>query len=100
MTDDYAAYVTRHRRLRILQILSGLRSYECNAVVLAGVLEEHGHHPSRSMIDTDVDWLAEQQLVTVRELSGLRIATLTQRGLDVAQGRAFVTGIERPGPED
>jgi hypothetical protein len=27
------------------------------------------------------------------------VATITQRGLDVAQGRAFVDGVKKPSPK-
>ncbi len=43
-------------------------------------------------------WLAEQGLVENDDMGGLVVATLTQRGADVAQGRVTVPGVKRPTP--
>ena len=50
------------------------------------------------MVRGQIDWLAEQQLVTVENLRGFYVVTLTSRGQDVAEGRARVAGVKRPRP--
>jgi len=54
----------------------------------------------RARIDAQVDWLKDSGLITLEDLGGLvRIATITERGLDVVAGRATVTGVDRPTPK-
>lgn len=44
-------------------------------------------------------WLAEQGLVRTEELeAGVLVAAITERGLDVAGGRAVVPGVRRAPP--
>ena len=47
--------------------------------------------------------LEEQGLITLARLNNngkdFFVATITQRGLDVAQGRAFVDGVKKPSPK-
>ena len=59
---------------------------------------EYGHNVSRDVVRGQIDWLAEQQLVTVENLRGFYVVTLTSRGQDVAEGRARVAGVKRPRP--
>jgi hypothetical protein len=61
-------------------------------------LPEVGLTPTRDQIKTELAWLAEQQLVTSEDHAGLVVATLTERGLDVAEGRTVVPGVQRPSP--
>jgi hypothetical protein len=50
-------------------------------------------------VRSEIAWLAEQGLATSDELpGGLLVATLTERGSDVASGRASVPGVQRPNP--
>ena len=44
-----------------------------------------------------IHWLAEQQLVTVEDLRGFFVVTLTGRGQDVAEGRVNVPGVKSHG---
>lgn len=90
------------RRLCILRFLSEDRDYTLNESLIQDVLDLVGHAVTRDLIRTDLAWLKEQGLVTIRhEMPGtkeLLVATLTERGGDVATGRASVPGIKRPGP--
>ena len=49
-------------------------------------------------MNADVAWLEEQGLVSREDLGGIIVVKITQRGLDVAEGRAIVPGVKRPGP--
>lgn len=87
------------RRLAILQLLAEA-GYEVNDQVLAAALEEYGYRTTRDELLGDLAWLAEQQLIADRDLSGVVVvARLTQRGLDVAEGKARAPGVKRPRPE-
>lgn len=86
------------RRLVLLRLLDQSPGYECNSSVLQMALTEYGHNVSRDLLHTDLHWLTEQGLVTVREIATVKVAALSARGADVAHGRAHVPGVKKPGP--
>jgi Fe2+ or Zn2+ uptake regulation protein len=90
---------TSDRRLVLLRLLAESDGYEANSSVLQMAIEPFGHNVSRDVVHTDLAWLAEQGLVNVEDLASIKVATLSSRGLDVANGRATVPGIKRPGPK-
>lgn len=95
MKEAFAA----NQRIIALQALERDSAYELSTQMLQRALEYCGHALSAVAAEGLVDWLVERDLVTVRELAGgMRIARLTQAGLDVAQGRQRVTGVDRPLP--
>ena len=94
MKEAFAA----NQRIIALQALEQDSAWELSTQMLQRALEHFGHALSAVAVDGLVDWLTERDLVTVRELPGLRVAKLTQAGLDVAQGRQRVTGVDRPLP--
>lgn len=99
MREAFAA----NQRIIALQALEQDSAWELSTQMLQRALEHFGHALSAVAVDGLVDWLAERDLVTVRQLGrelagGLRVAKLTQAGLDVAQGRQRVTGVDRPLP--
>ncbi|BAG78117.1 TPA: ArsR family transcriptional regulator [Escherichia coli] len=94
MIDDI---LTQDRRLVILRSLMDCNN-EANESILQDCLDAYGHNVSRDVVRGQIDWLAEQQLVTVENLRGFYVVTLTSRGQDVAEGRARVSGVKRPRP--
>ncbi len=94
---SFAKLIAEDQRFIILRVLSEDAGYSHNEYVIQAALEQLGHHISADAVRTQAAWLAEQGLVTVKE-SGVLIATLTQRGDDVAQGRVTVPGVKRPRP--
>ncbi|MDZ4903139.1 ArsR family transcriptional regulator [Escherichia coli] len=89
--------LTEDRRLVILRSLMDCNN-EANESILQDCLDAYGHNVSRDVVRGQIDWLAEQQLVTVENLRGFYVVTLTSRGQDVAEGRACVAGVKRPRP--
>lgn len=88
--------IASDQRLVILRALAD-QSYALNDSVLQTVLDEFGHKLSRDALRTELAWLAEQQLVTLETVGGrITVATLTERGADVAAGRSKVPGVRRP----
>ncbi|HGA9239425.1 TPA: ArsR family transcriptional regulator [Salmonella enterica subsp. enterica serovar Java] len=87
--------LTEDRRLVILRSLLDCNN-EANESILQGCLDAYGHNVSRDVVRGQIDWLAEQNLVTVENLSGFYVVTITGRGQDVAEGRAKVSGVKRP----
>lgn len=95
-TKDFAQHLRQDQRLVLLRILSELPSYRSNSSVLVGLMEKLGHTMSRDQVKTELRWLAEQGLLSLDEAGAVLVATLNERGQDVAEGRARVDGIQRP----
>ena len=95
--SNYAQVLTEDRRLVILRALAELPSYKSNSSILCTLLERWGHSPSRDQVKSDLRWLEEQLLLTAEEVGSVLLATLSERGADVAAGRALVPGVKRPG---
>ena len=97
--NAFATALAEDQRLRILQLLEQVEGYDLNIHILRDALARVGHRPSLDRLTTELAWLAEQGLVTTREVGSLVVATATARGLDAACGRARVPGVKRPAPE-
>ncbi|NBJ36608.1 ArsR family transcriptional regulator [Serratia fonticola] len=67
-----------------------------NESVLQTCLQAYGHRISRDAVRTHLAWLAEQNLVTLSDVAGCYVATVTGRGDDVANGLAIVPGVKKP----
>lgn len=94
---QYAKFLAEDRRLVILRVLSEMPAYRANSSVLYTLLSSWGHEPSRDQVKTDLRWLEEQQLLQIEDIGSVLLSTLTERGADVAAGRAIVPGVKRPG---
>lgn len=94
----YAQVQTEDRRLVLLRALAAASQYRANALLLRRYCDAVGHTVSADAVATDLAWLAEQGMVGTEEPQGVLVATLTQRGLDVAEGRAKVPGVAVPMP--
>ncbi|MBX9701364.1 MAG: ArsR family transcriptional regulator [Acetobacteraceae bacterium] len=95
---SYQDLLAEDRRLSILLLLEAAPAATGNEALLHAALPEFGHSPSLDVVRADLTWLAEAGLVTTRDTHGLAIAALTDRGLDVAQGRARHPGVKRRRP--
>jgi hypothetical protein len=96
--QPFADYLRQDQRLVVLRILSELPQYRSNSSVMASLLGEFGHHPSRDQVRTELVWLGEQNLIKVEDIGSVLVVTLTERGADVAAGRASVPGVSKPSP--
>lgn len=95
---ELQALLTQDQRLVILQTLSQNHN-EANEQILQECLDVYGHNVSQDLVRTHLNWLAEQGLIWLNQVGALKIASLTQRGLDVAEGRAYVDGVKKPRPK-
>ena len=95
---DYQTLVAEHLRITVLRLTAEGPSYSINESLLVDLSTSYGFNPSRDRMRTELNWLAEQGLVTLSGPDHCRTAKLTERGADVAAGRATVPGIKRPGP--
>lgn len=94
----YQAHFMTHLRLLILRALVDAPACSANASILKSIAHEFGITATRDQVHTAIGWLAEQGLVARSEVGTLIIARLTERGQDVAEGRARVDGVARPSP--
>lgn len=94
----FAERVTEDRRLSELLVLEASPGYAANVYLVTNAIEGFGHQASHDVVAGDLDWLAEQGLITKDAPGGVTIAKLTTRGADVALGRARCTGVKRPTP--
>ncbi|APC14540.1 hypothetical protein BLL42_01870 [Pseudomonas frederiksbergensis] len=97
MKTPYAEYLRQDIRLVILRLLAEMTAYRANSSVLTMALDNYGHTLSRDQVKTELHWLLEQGALTLDDVGPVLVATLTERGQDIAAGRARVPGIKRPG---
>lgn len=98
---SYKQFVAEDRRLVILRLLDEDPGGSHNHAVLQQALKGWGHTVSRDVVKGDLAWLAEQGLVTVSMIGdgdAYHVATLTDRGADVASGATIVPGVKRARP--
>jgi Fe2+ or Zn2+ uptake regulation protein len=95
-TKDFAEHLRQDQRLVLLRVLSEMPSYRHNSSVLSNLLHQMGHTMTRDQVKTELRWLSEQGLLTLEEAGSVIVATLSERGQDVAEGRGRVDGVNRP----
>lgn len=96
---NYANFETEDRRLVLLKGLAAAAQYRANAYLLRRFCDQVGHTASADKIAGDLAWLVEAGLITsTAPAPDVVVATLTTRGLDVADGRAVHPGVAKPRP--
>lgn len=95
--SPFSDFIRQDIRLVILRLLVEMTAYRANSSVLTMALDSYGHTLSRDQVKTELNWLAEQGALTLEDVGPVMVATLTERGQDIAAGRARVPGIKRPG---
>ncbi|MBS9781102.1 MAG: hypothetical protein KGV56_01265 [Gammaproteobacteria bacterium] len=91
--------ITEDQRLVILQSLVACNN-DANQNILQLCLAEYGHNISMDLVRTHLAWLEEQGLLEIHRLDNdFYVAEITQRGLDVAEGRGVVAGVKKPNPK-
>ncbi|MDR3361665.1 MAG: ArsR family transcriptional regulator [Desulfovibrio sp.] len=100
MANKVFEIMVKSRRLAILRFLSEGAGYELNTSILQAALDAAGLNSTRDAVEGECAWLAEQGLVVVESMEGVRIIVvrLTPRGLDVARGHVVYPGVDRPLP--
>lgn len=84
------------RRLGILRLLEAARPVGLRVDLLRDLLADTGRALSADVLRTDLAWLAEQGLAVTDECEDGFVARATERGIDVALGRARSPGVRRP----
>lgn len=85
------------RRCAILRILAADTQESASVSMIDRALDALGPalRADRDQVEADVHWLKDQGLVTLEEVGGFSVATLTQAGHDVALGDRLVPGVSR-----
>ena len=96
---SYLDHYMEHVRLAVLRVLVEAPGYAGNDSVLASAVGALGLTVTRDQLRTQIAWLEEQHLITtMRPTPSLIVATITERGCDVAKGVAVIPGVQRPSP--
>ncbi len=98
LASEFAPIHDGHIRLSVLQLLAGQHSGSANDAVLCEAVNAMDLRCSREEMREHLFWMAGQNMVSVLDMrmkSGLVVATLTERGADVAAGRSFIAGVHR-----
>ena len=97
--SNFFDYTMGHARLAILRALTEAVVHTANDSLLWMEMERLGLPITRDQLRGQLGWLEEQGLVRLsRPSDSLVVATLRERGGDVAVGRSFVDGVQRPSP--
>jgi hypothetical protein len=93
-----SAVETEMRRLKVLQYLESVPSYEAAASVLGLHCRRIGVPTTSDQVVVCIAWLEDMELVAVRVYRDEPIARITKQGRDVATGNTAVPGVLRPDP--
>ena len=96
---SFQTFQREHLRLAVLQLLEQDTGYTHNESVIRSGLEYVGHKISAALLRTELSFLEEQGLVTVDRGGDVWVARVSERGCDVATGRARTAGVARVRPE-
>lgn len=100
LAQDVAAQLLAQQRLAVLQLLADQPSGSANDASLCEALNAMSHVVSRDRMRELLFWLQAQgalHLLDLRMSSGLIVATLTERGHDIARGRSRIAGVAAAG---
>jgi hypothetical protein len=91
--------MSEHRRITILRHLAGPGGAAgINDSILQTICNDFGVASTRDQVKSDLCWLEENNLCTLKRLDKIMIAYPKQRGNDVAKGIVVVDGVQPPSP--
>ncbi len=96
IADSVAAKLETVLRLTVLQLLAGQPSGSANDASLCEAVNALDHVCSRDRMRELIFWLQSQgalHVLDLRTTSGLVVATLTEKGHDIARGRSRIAGV-------
>lgn len=102
LAKDLAAQLLAEQRLTVLQLLAEQAGGSANDAVLCEAVNAMSMVCSRDRMRELIFWLQGQGALHVldRRLdTGLVIATLTEKGHDIARGRSRIAGVAAIGGE-
>ncbi|MFN3749248.1 MAG: hypothetical protein ACK4SJ_11235 [Sphingorhabdus sp.] len=99
MSASFNEILTQSLRLTLLRLLAEAPMHEANCSILHQGAEQMGVRVTRDQVRAELSWLEEMRCVSLQRVAPtLTVATLTERGGDVAKGRSTIAGVLRPTP--
>lgn len=93
--SNYGKFLEPRRRGVLLAILHQSGAQGAGLSVLTSVAQQAGYRASYEVIEADLTMLSDIGLVTLRTIGTVQLASITQRGSDVATGQQTLPNIER-----
>lgn len=94
--SGFAETIRADQRLVILRLLKQMTDSTLNDSLLQKGLGNYGHSTAREVVRDHVRYLERLGAVTFRDVEGVLIVTLTQRGEDHVERRIELEGVNRP----
>jgi hypothetical protein len=95
--SGFHEFMAEHLRLSLLRLLKEAGGSANESVLRQGATALGHHWAGRAEMRTQLEWLKERGLVTHEWFDDkVLVAHLTDRGIDVAEGRTVVEGVTRP----
>lgn len=96
MSKQYIEHLAEDRRLCILRLLKEYNGTANDSVIHAAV-DRIGHRGvPRSDIRQDLRFLINNGCIVDEWYDDIQVATITRRGVEVAEGSVVVEGIKKP----
>lgn len=98
--SEFSNLYDGHVRISVLRLLDAQPTYSANDSVLTTAVQSIGLSCTRDQMRSHLAWLKDVGVVTLLyPMDGVTVATLTERGCDIAHGRSTIPGIQRPSPK-
>lgn len=93
---SFADHLIEDRRLVLLRLLKEAGGTANDSPLHYG-LQQIGHRRglTREVVRTELEWLKQRRLVNLEMVGTMMVATLTERGLNVAEGHERVEGVKQ-----
>ncbi len=95
---DYTDTLSKHRRLTILKFLADSPEYTSNASILVEVCDNFGVASTHDQIAGELSWLKENGFVSYKDDADFIVVSATERGVEIARGKARHKGVQQPRP--
>lgn len=82
------------RRGRIVAVLAESNNAGCNTPLLRDMIRQWGYRYDADTMAIDLAWLSRHGLLTLREIAGVELAAITERGRDVASRDLDLPGVQ------
>lgn len=95
---SFDTIVRTEARLIVLKALAAEVNGRLNSELIRLSLESFGIARTRDWIHAELAHLVDLGAITVTDAGTVKVAALTQRGLDHVERRIAIDGIKRPSP--
>ncbi len=86
----------QHLRIAILRALNDAPGRGCHESLIVDLVNAVHIHADRDQVREELVWLNEKELVIAEVKHGSLVATITEPGSLVAEGRRIFDGVKRP----